>query len=107
MLTLGLMNAYDRGMLVKVKVTQENINEGTRYDGNRCAMTLTFRDAGYNVLCGYNGVYTPNPKIGEQSLAGFSSEIVDFIRAFDLGKPVKPFEFEIELDYGKNTGIID
>lgn len=82
---------------MKISVTQEMIERGFKRDCRMCPVALAVVEAG--------GV---NPIVGQQSIqwmpnrtavyvrASTPEPVVQFIRSFDKGEQVSPFEFELE-----------
>lgn len=77
---------------MKIQVTQQEIDNGTRQKASCCPVALavslaTQRDARVTadtIRFGWKVYITPEPA-------------ASFIEAFDAGEPVSPFEFELEL----------
>lgn len=81
-------------MMIHVKVTQEHIDKGIPSDLCNCPIALamkdnfTFVEINGNVRCAKN----------ETIYRGLLGPItLKFIKDFDNGREVKPFEFDIEL----------
>ena len=79
---------------MKIQVTQDDIDHGRSGDCNFCPVAravkrATHLDLGVRVTIGY--VYLGN-------LVNFQllSKVADFVYDFDVGMPVKPFEFELD-----------
>jgi hypothetical protein len=81
---------------IKVTVTEDDIANGVAKDGSRCPVGLAckradiddpcFENPGLEYWAGYKHLTVKLPKAARE-----------FADAFDAGRPVQPFEFEIEL----------
>lgn len=83
-----------------VKVTQEDINEGTAGSSCECpvalALDLVFNDMGCDIYVEQNSCEL---QFLDGSVAEYSNEqIREFIKKFDNGEPVEPFEFTFESE---------
>lgn len=74
-------------MLVDLVVTQEHIDNGVKGNAMRCAIGLALRPlrAKYAMMTWPGGHLSP-PQV-----------VLDFIEAFDAGKPVQPFTTQVEV----------
>lgn len=90
-------------MKLKVKVTQEHIDQAKRGDCCYCPIALAVRKHGYQTpFVGVVTIYPHGVDIhGNFNLpfkaARMPLEAVDFARNFDYGREVEPFEFEVEI----------
>ena len=78
---------------MKIKVTQEHIDNGLRSDCYYCPIALALKDAtGFNWYVG--SIY-----IGNEStvITLLSNTTKDFIWRFDIAAMVIPFEFDIDI----------
>jgi hypothetical protein len=78
---------------VKIQVTQEHINAGVRGSATSDPIALALKDAGWekpyvNVFGLQNGQIKRYP---------LPAGMWEFMYNFDNEKPVKPFEFEVEV----------
>jgi hypothetical protein len=84
---------------VIVRVTQEDIDEGTKGDCTFCPIALAVDRALGGECCVAVTIF--DVYITENAHAEvfpLPSEARQFIQRFDKGKPVSPFEFELDLD---------
>lgn len=78
---------------MKIQVTKDDIYFGIRHLSTRCAVALaTSRATGLRAHVSPTNVF-----VGDNLRAPIPPSAMDFIRDFDRGEPVHPFEFEIEL----------
>jgi len=77
---------------VRVEVTAEDIVKGEPKDHCFCPLALACKRAGIRSPVVEN--YSLESEDGNAALA---DEACDFVHDFDLGRPVKPFSFEVEL----------
>ena len=84
---------------IRVRVTQEHINGGTRNDCGCCPVALALIDMLYE--CVRVDATHIEIRIGT-SVRGFLTplEVAIFVRKYDGGEEVEPFEFELELEPG-------
>lgn len=80
--------------IMKIKVTQQNIDSAKRNDGRYCPVAMAIRDRLWFgkwrfVAVGYHRAHTIF------AVYDLPAEASDFIRNFDMRIPVQPFEFEI------------
>jgi hypothetical protein len=78
---------------VTVQVTQEHIDKGERHICARCPAALAMSDAGLEA-----GVYSDFLYLADsgESVA-MPWDVARFIKKFDLGWPVEPFTFDIDI----------
>ena len=81
---------------MKIQVTQQYIDEGQRGSSTRDPIAFAMIDAG--CIQPYAGVtrlfwYDGD---GKKHTAEITERLYEFIRAFDQGEPVLPFEFELK-----------
>lgn len=85
---------------VRVKVTQEMINTGVQSNSSMCPVALAASSAlGKYVSWGLRTGTALSSSISNNKLVLLSGSdaVEDFVRAFDSGKEVKPFEFDMEV----------
>ncbi len=81
---------------MKIKLTQSHIDAGVKGDCGSCPVALAVMEATGAKEAGVAG--------GSMWIEGYRlitstpAAIRDFIDAFDAGRPVEPFEFDIELE---------
>jgi hypothetical protein len=85
---------------VRVKVTEEHIKAGVRCCGNRCPIALAILEqapdfAGASVGNGIVSLWRDPP--AAWAFAALDREAYRFLRYFDGGLPVEPFEFDLNL----------
>lgn len=80
---------------MKIKVTQEDINEGEKRNCSNCPVSLAIQRAIGNklVTVGSYGSW----RINGLKQSNLGEKVSKWIRGFDKGGDVVPFEFEIEL----------
>lgn len=82
---------------MRVQVTQDDIAHGTRKNACKCpvARALMRQTA--------NSFWSVSPSRMSCDNRHYTSpkSVVQFIHDFDRGRPVKPFEFELDCDGGK------
>lgn len=86
---------------ITVNVTQENINNGTKQNGEYCPIALALKDMGYrSPSVGYDDIsFLYGENSCEDWQCSYTPRVVDhFIEAFDSGLEVEPFSFTIERD---------
>ena len=82
-------------MKFTIDVTQEDINDGKQKSYWKCPIALALkRKTGKDYFVSY--MVSLSNDI-ESKLVPIPPLAADFIRAFDAGRPVHPFTFEIEL----------
>ena len=77
-----------------IKVTQEDIDLGVKYNGTKCAVGRAVRrqfDPNCSVV-----VYSVYNKKSD-AIASLPASASDFIKDFDDCRHVKPFEFELDV----------
>lgn len=76
--------------MVKVQVTQEHIDKGSRYNTNSCPVALALNDIFGSGCAVYQFIHTPGnlPFITPQS-------VFQTILKFDKNVEMTPFDFEI------------
>lgn len=84
---------------MKIEVTQDDIESGTRYSASWCPVALAItrslhRDDEPEDVHVCEG--TKQIQIGELLLP-MPDHVVTFARRFDGGEPVEPFAFELEM----------
>lgn len=75
-----------------IKVTAEHISRGFKQDSESCPIAMAARDSflsrevfvGRSIMCVDGYTYDMPPEASR------------FVRSFDKGLPVEPFEFEVE-----------
>lgn len=77
---------------IKVKVTLGHIALGKKADDERCPIALAFESIGVRAMVGQTIMRLNNHKIEPQI-----PECAEFVKAFDNGRPVSPFEFHVEV----------
>ena len=80
------------GKTIRVEVTEEDIAKGEKKDHCYCPLALAFKRAGLKDPIVEN--YTAEHAGG---LIELPLEACDFVHDFDLGRPVEPFTFTVEL----------
>lgn len=76
---------------MKITVTQKDIAKGKRYDCGYCPTALAIQRASKNEDVAVMGMRCEI----DGELFDLPEKAILFIHNFDLGKPVKPFSFEI------------
>lgn len=80
---------------MKIRVTQEDINNGKPNDPSRCPVALACRKLTEgNISVGY--IFITYYLSGKLVRRIVPKGVIGFIVNFDDGKPVGPFEFELE-----------
>lgn len=80
-------------MSESIQVTQEHIRKGRPAIKRYCPVALALHDAGYlNARVGVFDVYIT----ASRSLDIVGTPVYEWIRRFDEGKPVEPFEFDLD-----------
>lgn len=87
-----------------IRVTQENINEGTPKQHLSCPIALAYNDNDIAANVNSRNTYFP--------LSGISSvkhdyHIINFIYRFDHGDGVRPFWFEMKNGKARKIGGIE
>jgi hypothetical protein len=80
---------------LKIRVTADNIARGEPCSAGDCALSLAFRDAGFDVSIGPETIDFYNhlkEHVAELLLPPIAR---DFRQLFDNGHPVAPFEFDM------------
>ena len=81
-----------------VKVTQEDIQNGVRWDTSNCPITLAINRIGFPEARVYYDSWTQSNEHPHRYLYNpLSRRARKFISDFDLGEPVKPSTFHLEL----------
>lgn len=82
----------------KVSVTQEHIRKGSRHDCSSCPIALALKDMfpGRHVF-----VDIISMRVGRHNSYGHCDLTHEFMKDFDNGKPVEPFDF---LMVGQDIG---
>ena len=80
---------------MKITVTQQHIDEGQRGSSSRDPVAFAMADAG--CLRPHAGVTHLSWQDAEHKRYSVevTEPVFEFIRAFDQGEPVEPFEFEV------------
>lgn len=81
---------------MKISVTQEHIDAGTRCSPYACPIANAIRDTIGDVW--FVSVTRLEIKIGNSSRIAAPESARSFIDAFDDGQAVQPFEFELEME---------
>lgn len=85
---------------VKISVTQEDIQLGVKEDIHHCAVARAAqRVLGDTVTVGGSYIHLRQPCPG--NCISMPQEVIDWISAFDHGKDVTPFEFEVVWEGGE------
>ena len=85
-------------MIIKVEVTQRHINSGLKRDCNKCPVALVLKEIFPNasrIIVG--GFAIDMYALGEEYFHNFPDSVGNFTLAFDDGKEVEPFAFEIDV----------
>lgn len=105
---------------MKISVTQQHINEGKRGDCYECALALAAREAfpqyqarAVNVCrADFSGLIVAVIVFSEESqdvahlqVLQDNAKLVEFIKHFDVGLPVEPFEFEGNLRHLRDLPV--
>lgn len=88
---------------MKIKVTEKHIGEGLAGNAKHCPIALAGLEAIEGATRVRVGFSTMNVQIkgsDRQKFLDLPYEAKTFVRRFDNGDPVKPFEFEIEVAKG-------
>lgn len=81
---------------MKIKVTQEHIDRGTKKACSTCPVALALREAtGMECEVSTTIAFLPNNDNG----IPLPIDAKDFIRRFDAGTLVQPFEFELPIPW--------
>jgi hypothetical protein len=79
---------------VRIEVTQAHIDKGERTSAFSCPIALALKDHGVpKPAVTYTYFYKSDESEEQIYLPG---KVCNFISAFDKGKPVEPFTFELE-----------
>lgn len=96
--------------MIRIEVTQEDIVNGVREDGQNCPIALACRRAGLLYVTVDSQIEFDN----EQGFSGWlrDERIEPFVKAFDAGEKVSPMVLELEPSYwcsdcGRNVDSID
>lgn len=89
---------------MKLTITQECIDAGSRSDAYYCPIALSAKEqlGNVSVYAGIQGleVYTENEHgeldYGHKTVYWYPPNVKNFVRDFDAGKTVNPFEWELE-----------
>lgn len=85
-------------MLLKIAVTQDDIDHGRAGNCRTCPVAVAAQRYGRDPLVGIDVLWI---KVGGQEYRGdLPPKVMTFIRAFDAipRGPVAPFEFQVELE---------
>lgn len=78
-----------------IKVTQDHIDRGRRYDKKECPVALAMMDQGFeDVSVGYGGFAFFTEKKQRYAME-LGPNMSRYIYAFDIGRNVGPYTFEI------------
>jgi hypothetical protein len=80
---------------MKITVTRKMIDRGIRSDSFRCALTLAFNAAGFDVMVTSDHVDFYDARGEVCATLPLPPVAQSFQKRFDAGKPVEPFEFEM------------
>lgn len=90
---------------VIINVTQEHIDQGLPTSPWYCPIALATKRAIKNTDPNLSSVAVVGSKKiylhyynGKSIIAFTASNLIEFIRDFDNGRPVKPFDFEIDFE---------
>lgn len=84
-------------MKLKINVTQQNIIKGRKYTSKSCPIALAFKEAGIKKVEVKNLQFLLR-KSEDSIMYDLPRMARKFIRAFDEGRPVKPFSFNVKID---------
>ena len=77
---------------MKIHVTEDHIRCGTRLQGDCCPVARAITEAGLkNVHVTYSGIWID----GDEK--PIPPSVSEFVRLFDKGIPVEPFEFDLSM----------
>jgi hypothetical protein len=85
-------------MTTKVKVTQEHLDAGKQFSCEECAVSLAIKEAFAKekvIGCRASTRYVAIFFLKQTICCEFPPEVSKFIRKFDKGEQVEPFEFEL------------
>ena len=85
-------------MKIKVQVTHEDINLGEPLCSWNCPIARAIKRAGCKEVQVSDRIRFRLKGEYVQVDLKLNEEAMEFVKAFDAGKPVKPFEFEFELE---------
>jgi hypothetical protein len=86
-------------MILNIKVTQEDIDRGKRDSSFACPVARAASRWGFVALVG--GIFINLYAYGGRGFrCQLPQDTVNFIKSFDTGEPVKPFEFELNVTEG-------
>jgi hypothetical protein len=80
---------------MRIEVTQEDIDNGLKGKCDSCAVALAAKRAFGNRIILVDGEQMDVIDNGKWDVLDLPDSAVAFIEAFDTGKPVKPFSFEL------------
>lgn len=87
---------------MRIEVTEADISEGVRCDGNACAVAVAIgRAIGTGVDApwfGHIAVCEDEICIGVEQFS-VPPEVREFIGRFDMNEPVAPFAFDLPIDH--------
>jgi len=85
--------------ITKVSVTQRHINNGKRNHPTCCPVALALLDAGFVEPHVYGACIQIRKSKHDDHLTELylSNDLSVFVKAFDVGSPTDPFEFDISL----------
>lgn len=78
---------------MKIKVEQHHIDRGIRHAANLCPVALAIEEE-LSLSCRAYSII----EIGLKYHTITPIEVLSFMRRFDCGLPVEPFEFEIDYE---------
>ena len=85
---------------MKISITQDHIDRGIRFNCSRCPAALAIIEAtGREVEVSISWVWLHEKKYERAARRiRISPEVSQFMREFDVGLPVLPFDFELEME---------
>ena len=89
-----LPGLFEKRCAMRPRVTLDEINNGKRCDSSNCPIALAIKREMPNSRVAVGCYYVVID--GEASILPTNAAV--FLRAFDCGDPVEPFEFEINDD---------
>jgi hypothetical protein len=90
-------------MRIRVRVSQRDINTGQPMEDTQCPIAKAFRRASgkRNVEVTFSRIFIGGMWSQHSYSYKLPSSAINFIRRFDDGKKVKPFEFTVERPDGR------
>jgi len=80
---------------MKVRITQDDIDNGEQKDVNECPIALALKRRNYKNVQVANTVLLIENNEEEMTGCSLPENAIEFIKLFDKGKPVKPLTIEI------------